>query len=63
MSTSCLALLLSLANSCLLPFSPVTVRLSLPPSGPDLCLHYADTAPVCVSQLIAGLEGRGRTGG
>lgn len=55
MSSSCLVLLLSLASSCTLPWSPVTIRVSIPPQ-PDLCVQYAAHAPLCVSALIARLE-------
>lgn len=60
MSPPCLALLLSLASSCTLPWSPVTVRLTLPPQ-PDLCVQYAAHAPVCVSMLIDLLQARAPT--
>lgn len=55
MSPSCLALLLSLASACTMPWSPVTLRVSLPPR-PDLCMQYQQHAPMCVSQLMAALE-------
>jgi len=54
MSTSCLVLLLSLASSCTLPWSPVTIRMSVSPR-PDLCVQYAAHDPVCASVLIARL--------
>ncbi|MCF7751877.1 hypothetical protein KQ945_14050 [Bacillus subtilis subsp. subtilis] len=55
MSTHCLLLLLSLASSCALPWSPVRIHLSIPPQA-DLCVQYAAHAPVCLSTLIQTLE-------
>jgi hypothetical protein len=55
MSPSCLALLLSLASACTLPWSPVTLRVSLPPR-PDLCVQYQQHPPLCASHLVATLE-------
>lgn len=55
MPSNCLVLLLSLASSCTLPWSPVKIRVSIPPH-PDLCVQYAAQAPLCVSALIARLE-------
>ena len=59
MSTSCLVLLLSLASSCTLPWSPVTIRMSVSPQ-PDLCVQYQDHAPLCVSRLVGVLAQPGR---
>lgn len=55
MPSHCLALLLSLVSSCTLPWSPVKIRVSIPPQ-PDLCVHYAARPPLCLSAVIARLE-------
>lgn len=55
MSSSCLALLLSLVAGCTLPGSPISIQISLPPQA-DLCVQYADHAPLCTSQLVTLLE-------
>ena len=59
MSSSCLAVLLSLATGCTLPWSPLQIRLTLAPEAPDVCLQYAQNAPLCASALIAAVDGYG----
>ncbi|MCC7632760.1 hypothetical protein [Stenotrophomonas rhizophila] len=55
MPTHCLALLLSLANACTLPGSPLSLRVALQPH-PDLCVQYRQHAPLCASRLLAALQ-------
>ncbi len=59
MPSSCLALLLSVLSGCTMPFSPLTIRLSLPPAAPDLCVQYAQDVPLCASQLLVALHAHG----
>lgn len=56
MSYSCLAVLLSLATGCTLPWSPLQIRVTLAPEAPDVCVQYAQNAPLCASAMIAALE-------
>jgi hypothetical protein len=56
MSSSCLAVLLSLAAGCTLPWSPLQIRVTLAPDAPDICVQYAQNAPLCASAIIAALE-------
>lgn len=60
MSSSCLAVLLSLATSCTLPWSPLQIQLSLASAAPDVCVQYAQNAPLCASAMIAALDVYGR---
>ena len=55
MASHCLALLLSLVNACALPWSPLTLRVSLPPH-PDLCVQYEAQPPLCGSTLVTLLS-------
>ncbi len=55
MPSHCLALLLSLVSACTLPWSPLTLRISLPPH-PDLCVQYQAQPPWCGSRLLALLS-------
>ncbi|WP_282297378.1 hypothetical protein [Stenotrophomonas sp. PS02289] len=55
MSSHCLALLLSLLSACTLPWSPLSLRISLPPH-PDLCVQYKAQPPLCGSRLLALLS-------
>ncbi|MEN5040324.1 MULTISPECIES: hypothetical protein [Stenotrophomonas] len=60
MPSSCLALLLSLATGCTLPWSPLQIRVTLAPEAPDVCVQYAQNAPLCVSTMIAAFDVYGR---
>ena len=55
MPSHCLALVLSLLSACTLPWSPLSLRVSLPPH-PDLCVQYQQQPPLCGSQLLALLS-------
>ncbi|MEN5205127.1 hypothetical protein ABE473_11770 [Stenotrophomonas sp. TWI700] len=56
MPSSCLALLLSLTTGCTLPWSPLQIRVTLAPEAPDVCLQYAQNAPLCASAMIAAFD-------
>ena len=60
MPSSCLALLLSLATGCTLPWSPLQIRVTLAPEAPDVCVQYAQNAPLCASTMIAAFDVYGR---
>jgi len=60
MSSSCLALLLSLATGCTLPWSPLQIQVTLRPQAPDVCVKYAQNAPLCASAMIAAFDVYGR---
>ena len=56
MPSRCLALLLSLATGCTLPWSPLQIRVTLAPDAPDVCVQYAQNAPLCASAMIAAFD-------
>lgn len=60
MPSSCLALLLSLATGCTLPWSPLQIRVTLAPEAPDVCVQYAQNAPLCASTMISAFDVYGR---